>query len=491
MTAFADYPDARSRERLPGGLRFIRKPLRDLSIGRIIIGGRLNDAGRLGRYAVFALLGVGAIWGPITGYLMTAPLGYTTKLSLILPGSGAAASVNLHNIGQATSFANSAFASSSISPTETYKRLIGADRILAATAEKLGIARHDLNAPRIELVDQTSLIRLEMTGASPADAQARGSALLAVFFDELDILRADEQAARQTSGEGPMEDYRISVSRTRAAIAALQIESGLLSPDQYDQQLAANDVLTASTHDLAVTLAQETEAVARLEASLAVTAPMAAATLKLYADSDYAAIVAEMSDHAAELARARARFGVRHPLVEQARAAHAGSRRAALAQVQATTGLSPTAVAEQDLALSGVRASLLAELVAMDARRAGVAAQFAAMDARLMLETARLQSLAPAAARLEDMKRDFAIAEAVFASAIARTQSSKADVYASYPLVQVLEDPSLPDQPSSPKLKLAIAAGGAATFMLLVGLGLGRARRSMISRLLAGGPAAR
>jgi uncharacterized protein involved in exopolysaccharide biosynthesis len=127
----------------------------------------------------------------------------------------------------------------------------------------------------------------------------------------------------------------------------------------------------------------------------------------------------------------------------------------------------------------------------MDARRAGVAAQFAAMDARLMLETARLQSLAPAAARLEDMKRDFAIAEAVFASAIARTQSSKADVYASYPLVQVLEDPSLPDQPSSPKLKLAIAAGGAATFMLLVGLGLGRARRSMISRLLAGGPAAR
>ena len=97
---------------------------------------------------------------------------------------------------------------------------------------------------------------------------------------------------------------------------------------------------------------------------------------------------------------------------------------------------------------------------------------------------ATLARLAPAAARLEDLQRDFSVAEAVFASAIARSQSTKSDVYASYPLVQVLENPSLPDRPSSPNRKLALAAGGAATLMLIIGLALGWGRSALIDKLI-------
>ena len=76
------------------------------------------------------------------------------------------------------------------------------------------------------------------------------------------------------------------------------------------------------------------------------------------------------------------------------------------------------------------------------------------------------------------------MAEAVFASAIARSESKKTDVYASYPLIQVLENPSLPERPSSPNKKLSIAAGIAATLMLLIGLTLAWVRNPLISRLL-------
>ena len=85
---------------------------------------------------------------------------------------------------------------------------------------------------------------------------------------------------------------------------------------------------------------------------------------------------------------------------------------------------------------------------------------------------------------MQDLQRDFSVAEAVFATAIARTQSTKSDVYASYPLVQVLENPSLPDRPSSPNRKLAIAAGGAATLMMLMGLLMGWMRSAVIGRLI-------
>ena len=155
--------------RVPG---VIRTPLRQLSLGRLLKGGRIDDAGRLPRYAGFFLLGSALIWAPITGYLATAPERHTSTMSLILPGAGASASVNLSEIGQASSYASSPYAHNSVSPTVTYKRLIGADRIVVHAAETMGLSPHDFGGPRVELVDQTGLIRVQVTGHSAGDAQA-------------------------------------------------------------------------------------------------------------------------------------------------------------------------------------------------------------------------------------------------------------------------------------------------------------------------------
>ena len=110
--------------------------------------------------------------------------------------------------------------------------------------------------------------------------------------------------------------------------------------------------------------------------------------------------------------------------------------------------------------------------------------ELATLDMQRIEGQADLDRLAPIAAEMQDLERDFSVSEAVFVSAIARTESSKSDVYASYPLVQVLEDPSLPDRPSSPNRKLALAAGIAATLMMLFGLSLGWIRNALLSRLL-------
>lgn len=146
-------------------------------------------------------------------------------------------------------------------------------------------------------------------------------------------------------------------------------------------------------------------------------------------------------------------------------------------------------MARLDLAPSGVRADLLSQLVAKDAERAGLAQELSALRDQLAAAARDLDGKRAAAAALQDLERDFAVAEAIFASAIARAQSGKSDFYASYPLVQVLENPSLPERPSSPNKKLALAAGGAATFMMLIGLLIGWTRQALIGRLLSSGEA--
>lgn len=458
---------------------------RRISGRRILFGGGIADLGRFPRYLAFALLGGALIWAPITGYLRTAPLSYRSAASLILPGSGASASVNLNGIGQASSYANSAFSSNAVSPTETYKRLIGADRIVDAAAGAMGLTRREFGKPRINLVDQTSLIHIEMTGGSPESSQARGEALLAAFFAEIDDLRRDEMATREDSGLAAISEYRNSVAATREDIARLQEETGLISPDQYDAMLQDTRQLQSHVRDLDAALGEKRESVAALELTLGLSAGAAAATLKLFADAEFAALTREAADHAARLAKARASFGESHPRVQDARSAHGSASDAMLTRAGIVTGLPRAALAALDLAPDGARAELLARLVRMEAERAGAERQHSQLSARLKAELAQQKRLAGPAARLQDLQRDFAVAEAVFASAIARTQSTKSDIYASYPLVQVLENPSLPEKPSSPNRKLALAAGAAATLMMLLGLLLGWMRGALIGRLLA------
>ncbi|MEY1557874.1 GumC family protein [Yoonia sp. R2331] len=454
-------------------------------IRRALVGGRLSDFGRLPRYLAFAILGGTLIWAPITGYLKTAPLSYKSTTSLILPGSGASASLNLNGIGQASSYANSAFANNAVSPTETYKRLLGADRILSEAADDLGVSRAEMGRPRVELVDQTSLIHIEMTGRSPEEAQQRGEAILAAFFAELDALRADEVSTREDSGLQAISDYRASVGGTRTEIANLQAQSGLISVEQYDVLMDRNLALEARILAKSAELSETSASVNALANQLELTPAMAAATLKLFADGAYLALLDEIADHEADLAQANSQYGARHPKVEEARKARDAAALAANQMAMAVTGLDDDSLAALDLAPQGARANLQAQLVQMEATRQGAARELATLKAQFEEGSADLARLAAAAAQLQDLERDFTVAEAVFASAIAKAQSSKSDVYASYPLVQVLENPSLAEKPSSPNRKLAIAAGGAATFMLLIGLMLGWVRLAVISRLMS------
>ncbi|MFK7754305.1 MAG: GumC family protein [Sedimentitalea sp.] len=454
-------------------------------VRRVVMGGKLSDLKRFPRYVATGVLGATLIWAPLLGYLNTAPLSYRSTTSLIMPGSGASASMNVNGIGQATSYANSAFASNAVSPTETYKRLLGADRIVDAAATALNIERTELGQPRVRLVDQTSLIHFETTGRTPQDAQARGDAILAAFFAELDALRTDEVDTRQDSGLQAIADYRASVADTRSQIEALQTSTGLLSAEQYDVLLDRHLALDEDILNQRATLSERAAATTALEAQLGLDAAVAAATLKLFANGSYIAILDEIGRTEVVLADASARYGKRHPRVQAAQSARDKSVSVALSLAQSITGLDAEALRGFDLAPDGARAELLAELVRMHVEVSGAQEQLETLEAQKADGQTALDTFAPVAARMKDLERDFSVAEAIFASAIARAQSSKSDIYASYPLVQVLENPSLPQKPSSPNRKLALMAGIAATLMLLISLAMGWIRIALISGLMS------
>ncbi|MEL6576171.1 MAG: hypothetical protein AAFQ81_09800 [Pseudomonadota bacterium] len=462
----------------------VRRSVRALSFGRLCFGGRIDDAGRLPRYALMAFLGVAALWVPVVAYLQLAPVRYTSSVSLILPGSGASNSISLSDIGQASSYANSPYASPSLSPTVTYKRLLGSQRVLAAAAGRLG-EEAALDEPRVRLVDQTGLVIFETRGAAPEDAQARARALTAAFLAELETLRRDEQTRRANSAHTAIAEYEDAVAAIRREITALQRTSGLSSPEQYAEIVRDREALAARLRDLDAAFQQTRSRVATLEAVLGIDARVAASALKLHADPEFRTLASAMSAAAAELAAARGEYGEQHPVLVQARDHYRGTIGRMEARAAALTGIASGRLAGKvDLGADGERASLLSDLVRLVAERDGLAEQRAVLTQKLEAADTRVAELMEAAARLDDLRRDYQVAEAVFASALARVDTSKADLFASYPLVQVLEGASLPDSPSSPQKLIAIAAGLAGTLCLLFALALAWLRKPVIDWLI-------
>ena len=479
----AEATDARAPSKPMG---FFRRMLPSTTLGRAIRGGSVDDAGRLPRYLVFMILGFAAIWVPIFAYLNYAPVRFTSKVSLILPGAGMSASVNLSGIGQASSSASSPYSASRVSPTVTYKRLLEANRVIADAAMRSGMEQRAFGAPRIKLVDETSLILLEVTGASPANAQEKARALLQSFQDELDRLRSDELGRREDSTRAPIAGYKAEVDRIRDQITRLQQSSGLISVEHYDDLVAASESLAAKVRDKKAMMRKTAREVEALHAALGIDALTASQTLRLHSDTEYQMLADTVSKHASDLAVARGKYGEKHPDLIAARDAHAGARARLYKRAQEITGFTKSELDRWvDMSPGGERGRLLAELVTKTAERDGLMAEHAALGAVLVRQEEKVRTLVSPAAKLDDMNRDYQIAEAVFSSALARTDTGKSDIFASYPLVQVLEDPSLPDSPSSPNRLLAIAAGVAGCVCFLMALVLAWLRQPLINRLLS------
>jgi uncharacterized protein involved in exopolysaccharide biosynthesis len=462
-----------------------RSPPGRLTPSRLLFGGRLDDAGRLPRYGLLGLLGLALLWGPIVAYLELAPVRYTSSVSLILPGAGAASSVSVAEIGQASSHANSPYASSALSPTVTYQRLLGSARVLEAASAIVGEAREAFGEPRIRLVDQTGLVGIEMRGDDPGHAQARGAALTRAFLAALDELRADEIARREDSARRAIAEDEAEVAAIRRRITALQRETGLASADQFGAIVADRETLAVRLREVDAALERARGGAAALAAALGIDPATASLTMRLHADPEFRALAASMADASARLAEARGAYGERHPTLIAARDDAAGARVRLEARAALLTGLDPETLARRiDLSAEGGRAALMADLVRRSVEADGLAAERAALSAKLAEAKARIDALAEDAAALDDLERDYRVAEAVFASALAKADTAKVDVYASYPLVQVLEPATLPTEPSSPKTLIALAAGLGGSLCLIVALALAWARRPIVGWML-------
>lgn len=448
----------------------------------------LPSAGRYKRYIVSMAPVLAAIWVATGAYLLLVPDTYRSEFSLILPGSGVGSSLNVESIGQAQGSANSAFSSSTLSPTESYKQLLSADVTLRAAARLAGENGDSFPEPAIKLIDQTNLIHVTLPGSSPEQAKKRADALQSAFLAQLDVLRADEANKRELSDVKHLAELSEKVQAAQRKLIAFQASHGLATLDQFNSRIAAVDTLRDKERDVRLQARQFAGTAGRLSGSLRSSTRSADTAMRLRGDPVFQQLVERYAASNAQASEKAGTLGNQHADLAKANSERDELRSALVRRGRQLTGLSDAAIMSGvDLQLADGRSNLMQSMTLQDAQAAGASAALVEIRGDLARAQAQSPKLIAQASELADLQRDHRVAEAVFSSALARIDTNKQDPFASYPLVQTLAAPSLPKAPSSPSLVIALAGALAATMLALLAFALLWLRQPILEPILRKG----
>ncbi|MFV0644126.1 MAG: hypothetical protein ACK5NN_06440, partial [Sphingomonadaceae bacterium] len=305
------------------------------------------------------------------------------------------------------------------------------------------------------------------------------------FSLELDKLRQDEAASREKVDLHRIADLEHKVADAQRALLAFQGRTGLVSLDQFNNRIAALDDLKASERQAQAARVREQASAGRLAATLGVSTSTANRALKLQGDPIFQKLLIRYADSEAEEAQKSGTLGPAHARIEQLDAERSAIRTAMAARGSALAGLNQETVMRfAEVSVSGTRADLFNTMLVKDSNAAGAVAEQSEIHRQIGREGVRSEALVQEAAVLADLTRDLKVSEAVFSSALARLDTNKADPFASYPLVQILQVPTLPRARTSPNMLFTLLGAFSSSILLLCGFLLLWLRQPILRKLM-------
>jgi len=393
--------------------------------------------------------------------------------------------VNLTDIGQASTIASSPYGSSSISPKVNYKELVSSDAVIQAAAEKLGMTAREFGEPRIKLVDQTSLIYLSITGSSPDTARAKALALQESLAELLNNLRNDEILRRENGFNNMLLGFREKLQQARDALLEFQAESDIVTIEQFKQMALTIEELRLQRANTQADLKEVRGQVSQLAENIGLSAQQAGDALILQNDQLFQTSFTDYSDARLLLATNTSKWGVNHPEVRKEQARQTAARESMSQRTRLLLkGRNQDLIDLLRLNGDTTRNALFQDLISLDSRREGLQEKCRELSRLINEKEEKLNVLTSNAASLDDLERDHQIAEAVFTSVLARIDTGKSDIYVSYPLIQMLDPPTLPVRVTSPNPLLVIIGANTGSLFIIAGLVLMWKRKPYIQKIL-------
>lgn len=162
------------------------------------------------------------------------------------------------------------------------------------------------------------------------------------------------------------------------------------------------------------------------------------------------------SDVTSNLVLLQSKFLTNHPAVIDAKTKQKLAKSALLARSQSLLGYPIDGQTVNKLSGDGIQQEFLQGIVTSQVEQKESKATIEELENQIAQLQIRLQTMAKHKSTLEALKREMQIAEAVYSSTLASLDVNKSNFYGSYPEIQLLTEPNLPEEASSPKKKLVL-----------------------------------
>lgn len=400
-------------------------------------------------YLLLGIFANVAIWAIALTYLKIAKPTYLSTWAISLPGGGLVSNVDLPQIGSADTRLNSPYSNVNRDPRENYKFLATSRPVLKAASDTMGLDVAEFGRPRVEIVDNTTLMELSIQGESPDDARERAETLHDALLARVAYLRTEEAAQQDAGSRSILKESREKLDLAQKRLSDFKSRTGLVSNEQISQLSANIERLRERYVAVSAEQSNADSRLRELSETLNVSADEASQAFVLRADQIFQQSIESYSTATASLDTLSAQFGRNHPSVVRAQAKQNAARSSMLSRASSLLGQS---VDQQDISRLNVgsdfekssREGLFEETVLAHIQSQGLSAQSEELSDQVGGLEDKLRTLAQYSSTLDSLQRDVTIAEAIFSSTIARLDLGRSDAFGSYPHIQLLTDPSIP-----------------------------------------------
>ena len=400
------------------------------------------------------------IW--LTGilYLVLKSPVYTSEWIVNLPGKGKSTSVNLPDIGVADSRTDSPY-DFYADPRENYSSLLKNKEVTSAAAKMMNLDIKEFGKPKVEIVDNTTMMELSIEGATPEIAKQKAIAINTALQEKLTQLRKAEIEQLNQNLAQILESSQTELRQAKNRYYAYQAETDLNSGQQLSNMSTNIEELRKSRSQILAEIQQNEAFIQQLSAEVGLSPKEAAEAIALQSNSVFNEYLAQYSKASAAFISASSRYLPSHPQYIALKEDKESSEAALIAHSQAVLGhsVSPDTINLINRYSRNVdtqQDSIFKQLVSAQAKKKGLESQAKGLEEQINRLQGNLKNLTQEESTVETLRNELKVAETVFSTNLTKLNLERANVFASYPPLQLFTAPNLPEEPSSPNTKLTL-----------------------------------
>jgi polysaccharide biosynthesis transport protein len=391
--------------------------------------------------------------------LVTMPKTWTATSKFILPQSKSVLDANLGELG---SFKDSPGPTDDKSKIPTQISILTSDtlmqKLFEADPEKNKLKSHSKYAKlfSVETEEDSIIFNVAVEGSSSELALRRLTNLTKAYQQRLHELRREDKKSRTQFSQEDLLSAKLRLDQSQKALAQYKEVSGLVSSEEQAKGMVTmlNSLITSKVD--AQTKAEVNAARAKtLAFQQGITVEQALKTLNLSENQNFLAVRNQLIELEAALVAYRSMYNDNHPQIQILLSQFnelRGRYKQYVAQAAAHVTVDPTITSG-----SGSRAALMLKLIDAENEATAGRKQTETLNQQIEALQKTLQLLPQKQARLEQLQRQYDLAEGIYKGLVAQSQQANLDVFSAYPNVQVLDQPVV--KPSrSPLLLVGLSA---------------------------------